>query len=385
MAVHTPTGTASDPHTRPADGARITSLDVSVFDIPTEKPEADGTLAWSSVSYVVVEPATESGVRGLGFAIGDASVATLITSKLRDQVLGVDVRDTTTAWERMRESIRNLGRPGISSMAIAAVDIALWDTKARLLDLPLFRLLGPVRDAVPVYGSGGFTSYSVHDLVTQLAGWVEMGIPRVKMKIGKDRGRSWREDIERVRAVRRAIGDDVELYVDANGAYDRVQALRLGRVYAEEFGVSWFEEPVTSDDLDGLHGLRHRLPLDVTGGEYGYHLEYFREMLGAGAVDVLQADIGRCAGITEWLRVAAVADAFKAPYSGHCGPSLHAHPATVPPNLRHTEYFHTHVRADHLLFDGVLEPTDGALRPADDRPGIGLTLKRQDAERFRAA
>lgn len=383
MAVETTRAVERSDVGQRGDGTRVTAIDVAVYTIPTEKPEADGTLQWSSVSYVVVEPSIESGVRGCAYVIGDTSVATLISSTLRDRVIGIDVRDTTAAWERMRESIRNLGRPGICSMAIAAVDLGLWDTKARLLQMPLFRLLGPVRDAVPVYGSGGFTSYNVDDLVTQLTGWVAAGIPRVKMKVGKDRGRCWREDIERVRAVRQAIGDGVELYVDANGAYDRTQAWRIGRCYAEEFGVSWFEEPVTSDDLDGLAQLRHELPLDVTAGEYGYHLEYFRDMLKGGAVDVLQADIGRCAGITEWLRAAAVADAFKTPYSGHCGPSLHAHAATVPPNLRHTEYFHTHVRADHLLFDGVLEPVDGALHPADDRPGMGLTLKRQDAERFR--
>ncbi|MFN2581333.1 MAG: enolase C-terminal domain-like protein [Candidatus Dormibacteria bacterium] len=369
----------------PADGTHVRSLDVAVYTIPTEQPEADGTLQWDSVSLVVVEPQTDSGVRGLGYAIGDTAVAEVVKSKLRDQVLGVDVRDTTKAWERMRDSIRNLGRPGIASMAIAAVDIALWDTKARVLEQPLHRVLGAIRDSVPVYGSGGFTSYTVGTLVEQLSGWVESGIPRVKMKIGMDWGRSWRQDIERVRAVRRAIGDDAELFVDANGAYDRTQARRLGTLFAEELGVSWFEEPVTSDDLDGLARLREQLPLDVTAGEYGYHLEYFRDMLHAGSVDVLQADIGRCAGVTEWLRVAATAAAMKTPYSAHCGPSIHVHAATVPPNLRHIEYFHTHVRADHILFDGVLDPVDGALHPADDRPGIGLTLKRSDAERYRVA
>ena len=363
----------------------IVSLDVAVYEVPTEQPEADGTLQWDSVSLVVVEPQTASGVRGLGYAIGDRAVAAMVCSTLRDTVIGLDVRQTSTAWERMRAGIRNLGRPGVCSMAIAAVDIALWDTKARALDQPLFRLLGAVRDEVPVYGSGGFTSYGVDDLVAQLSGWVGSGIPRVKMKVGKDWGRSWREDIARVRAVRRAIGDDAELYVDANGAYDRTQARRLGRCFAADLGVSWFEEPVTSDDLDGLAALRDELALDVTAGEYGYHLEYFQAMLRAGAVDVLQADIGRCAGVTEWLRVASLAAACKVPFSAHCGPSIHAHAATVPQNLRHIEYFHTHVRADHLLFDGVLEPEGGVLRPAADRPGLGLTLKRADAERYRVA
>lgn len=365
------------------DGLTVDRLDVSVYEVPTERPEADGTLAWDSVTAVVVEPVTRSGLRGLGYTVGDAAVASVVRGKLEPAVRGVDVRATGEAWERMCRSIRNLGRPGVCSMAIAAVDIALWDTRARLLDLPLHRLLGPVRDRVPVYGSGGFTSYGVDTLVEQMTGWVEAGIPRVKMKVGKDRGASWREDLERVRAVRRAVGDGVEIFVDANGAHDRVQARRLGGRYAEELGVSWFEEPVTSDDLDGLRELSRELPLDVTAGEYGYHLEYFRDMLRAQAVDVVQADIGRCAGITEWLRVAAACAAFKVPFSAHCEPSLHVHAATVPPNLRHIEYFHSHARLDRLLFDGALEPRDGCLIPDDGRPGLGLALKRKDAERYR--
>ncbi len=368
-----------------AEGLRVRSVDVRVYTVPTEAPEADGTLQWDRTSLVVVHPLLDNGVRGLGYAIGDVATGQLVRDTLVDVVTGMDVRNTTACWEAMVRRIRNLGRPGIASMAIAAVDIALWDTKARALELPLHHLLGAVRETVPVYGSGGFTSYTERELCSQLAGWVESGIPRVKMKIGKDRGASWQEDISRVRAARNAIGDDAELFVDANGAYDRKQARRLGHLYAEECGVTWFEEPVTSDDRDGLAALRHDLPLEVSAGEYGYDLEYFHIMVAAQSVDVIQADAGRCAGITEWLRVAALCAAAKLPFSAHCGPSLHVHAATVPPNLRHIEYFHDHVRVDHLLFEGVLVPHDGALRPDGDRPGLGLTLKEQDAERFRVA
>jgi L-alanine-DL-glutamate epimerase-like enolase superfamily enzyme len=367
------------------DDLHVQSIEVRVYTVPTEQPEADGTLKWDATSLILVQPLLRNGIRGLGYAVGDTATGVLVRDTLGGVVVGRDVRDTTACWEAMVRSIRNLGRPGIASMAIAAVDIALWDTKARALGLPLHRMLGGVRDEVPIYGSGGFTSYSERELCAQLAGWVEAGIPRVKMKIGKDRGASWQEDIRRVRAARDAIGDDAELFVDANGAYDRKQALHLGHVYAEEMGVTWFEEPVTSDDLKGLSGLRRALPLEVTAGEYGYHLEYFQAMLASGAVDVLQADIGRCAGMTEWLRVAATSAAFKTPFSAHCGPSIHVHAATAPPNLRHIEYFHDHVRADHLLFDGVLEPCEGGLRPADDRLGLGLILKESDAEPFRVA
>ncbi|MBV8302126.1 MAG: mandelate racemase [Candidatus Dormibacteraeota bacterium] len=360
----------------------VSDVAVAEYTVPTEQPEADGTLAWDETVVVVVRPRLEGGVTGLGFAYGSSAVTALVRDELAPLLHGLDCRDTAAAWLAMVRSIRNLGRPGIASMAIAAVDIALWDTKARAMQQPLHRVLGSVRDAVPVYGSGGFTSYSDEQLVEQLRGWVDAGIPRVKMKIGTDRGASWLRDVERVRTVRDALGADVELFVDANGAYDRKQALRLGELFAAEFGVTWFEEPVTSDDLEGLAMLRGTLPIDVTAGEYGYTIEYFEAMLAAGAVDVLQADVSRCAGVTEWLRVAGVAAAHHIPFSAHCGPSLHAHVAAVPPNLRHIEWFHDHVRIDSLLFEGALQPVDGVLR-FSDRPGLGLSL-RPDAERWRS-
>jgi L-alanine-DL-glutamate epimerase-like enolase superfamily enzyme len=362
---------------------RVDALEVSVYEVPTEQPEADGTLQWDKTVVVVVEPRLGSGLRGLGYAWGHRCMAPLIEDMLARHVVGRDVRDTTGCWEAMVRAIRNLGRPGVASMAIAAVDIALWDTAARSAGLPLHRLLGAVREQVPVYGSGGFTSYDERTLLDQLGGWAEAGITRVKMKVGSDRGTSWQRDVDRVAAAQRALGDGVELFVDANGAYDRTLARRLGAQWADS-GVVWFEEPVSSDDRDGLHLLRDVLPLDVTAGEYGYHLPYFRELLDRGAVDVMQADVARCAGITEWLRIAALCAAYQVPLSAHCSPSQSVHAACVPPNLRHIEWFHDHVRIDSLLFDGVLEPLGGVLRP-DDAPGLGLTLKRSDAERWRVA
>ena len=360
----------------------IVAVVVSAYTITTELPEADGTLAWDRTTIVVVDVEVASGPHGIGFAYGHTAMVDIIKETLTPRILGHDVRDTGRAWSAMVRAIRNLGRPGIASMAISAVDLALWDAKARLFEQPLHRLLGAIRSAVPIYGSGGFTTYTMHELLTQLTGWVSDGIPRVKMKIGTDWGVSWRADVARIAAVRNAIGEDTELFVDANGAYDRTQARRLGGQFAADFGVSWFEEPVSSDDLAGLHDLVEALPLDVTAGEYGYDLDYFRSMLTAGAVDVLQADVGRCGGITEWLRVAALAAAHHVPFTGHCGPAIHLHAATVPPNLRHLEYFHDHVRIEKLLFDGIVEPHDGTLTPSEV-PGNGYTLKAADAEKYR--
>jgi L-alanine-DL-glutamate epimerase-like enolase superfamily enzyme len=294
-------------------------------------------------------------------------------------VAGRDALGVAGAWQAMAVAVRNLGRPGIASSAIAAVDAALWDLKARLFDLPLADLLGRAREGVPVYGSGGFTSYSLPRLQEQLAGWAESGLRFVKMKVGRDPA----GDRERVRAARDAVGDEVELFVDANGAYDRKQALAQAEAFSE-LGVTWFEEPVSSDDLQGLRLLRDRGPagMAIAAGEYGYDLFYFRRMLAAGAVDVLQADATRCAGITDFLRVGALCEAEPIPLSAHTAPSIHAHPCCALAPAVHVEHFHDHARIERMLFDGALAPRNGMLRPDLSRPGLGLDFKRADAARF---
>jgi L-alanine-DL-glutamate epimerase-like enolase superfamily enzyme len=337
-------------------------------------------LQWDHSTIVIVE--TEAGSeRGLGYTYADTATATLIHDVLKKEVEGRDAMSPPAAWDAMVRRIRNLGRPGICSMGIAAVDSALWDLKAKLLGLPLVSLLGQVREGVPLYGSGGFTSYSISELQEQLRSWVEQGIPRVKMKIGRDPA----ADIERVQAARNAIGRDAELFVDANGAYSRKLALAQAERFAQ-FGVSWFEEPVSSDDLEGLRLLRDRasVGMDIAAGEYGYDLPYFRRMLDAGAIDVLQADATRCAGVTGFMRVAALCEAHCMPLSAHTAPALHSHLCCAATPLRHLEYFHDHVRIEGMLFDGVAQPVNGELRPDLSRPGLGLELKLADAQRWAA-
>ena len=279
----------------------------------------------------------------------------------------------------MVKSIRNLGRAGICSMAISAVDTALWDLKAKLLGVPLVRLFGQIRDAMPIYGSGGFTSYSNEKLQEQLDGWVEQGIPRVKMKIGRD----GKADPDRVAAARQAIGEEAELFVDANGGYSRKQALELSYVFSE-LDVSWFEEPVSSDDLAGLHLMRDDGPpgMDIAAGEYGYDVTYFERMLDAQAVDILQADATRCGGYTGFFQAAVLCEAHHLPLSSHCAPALHLPIGCSARPFRHAEYFHDHVRIEKMFFDGVAQPNDGALTPDLSRPGNGLELKRKDVEKF---
>ncbi|HEY6522259.1 MAG TPA: enolase C-terminal domain-like protein [Solirubrobacteraceae bacterium] len=359
--------------------ARIVDVRATAYRLPTERPESDGTLEWDAVTVVVVE-VDAGGHTGLGYTYSDAAAASLITGTLARAVRDRDALATNAAWWALVRAIRNLGWPGISAAAISAVDVALWDLKAKLLAVSLADLLGRARDVVPIYGSGGLTSYHQRELCEQLADWVAQGITRVKMKVGRQAD----EDPARVRAARAAIGEDAELFVDANGAYSRTQALALAHTY-REVGVTWFEEPVSSNDLDGLRQLRERAPagMAITAGEYGYDPGYFRRMLDARAVDVLQADVTRACGITGLQTVAGLCTAYEVPFSAHCAPQIHAHAACAIGPLRHCEYFHTHARAERILFDGVLAPVNGTLAPDAARPGLGIELKRADAERYR--
>lgn len=358
--------------------ARVERIEVSAYTVPTDSPESDGTLSWDSTTMVLVE-ASGGGERGLGYTYGDVSVGKFVESKLAALLEGADAMSPPAAWATMQLAIRNAGRSGVGAMAVSAVDIALWDLKAKLLGVPLADALPRFHAAVPVYGSGGFTSYSNGQLEDQLGGWAEEGIPRVKMKVGREPG----EDPERVRVARDAIGEGVELLVDANGAYTRKQALYWAEAFADE-GITYLEEPVSSEDREGLRLLRDRGPgsLDIAAGEYEWTLPQLADL--ARCVDILQADVTRCGGITNLLRVDGICKGRQLPFSAHCAPAVSVHACCAMESLLHLEYFHDHVRVEGMLFHGVLGPGEGYLRPDPSRPGLGLELKRADAKRYAA-
>ena len=334
--------------------------------IPTDEPESDGTATWDSTTIVIVEVD-----EGIGYTYCESACAELIQSTLADLVH----EDVRRSWLAMQHALRNAGRPGIAACAISAVDQALWDRKARRLGVSLVELFGAAHDHVPVYGSGGFCTYSLDRLQEQLGGWASQGIPRVKMKLG----RTPSEDPRRLDAVREAIGDDTELFVDANGAFTAKVALGWAERYALEWNVSWFEEPVSSGDLDGMRLVREHAPLEIAAGEYAYTPEDVRNIVAC--VDVLQLDVTRCLGVTGVLNMA---NAFAVDVSAHCAPAISAHVFCAIERRRHLEYFHDHIRIEERLFDGLPELRDGALHPDRARPGNGLELKRKEIERWSA-
>jgi L-alanine-DL-glutamate epimerase-like enolase superfamily enzyme len=361
--------------------AEIRHVAARAFEIPTDQPEADGTLSWDKTTIVIVE-IEAGGATGLGYTYADASLVPLIAGKLASVVAERDAFDIAGIGEALWRSVRNLGRSGLAATAISAIDIALWDLKAKLLDVSLAALLGRRRERVPIYGSGGFTSYSDDTLRRQLASWVESdGCRWVKMKIGSEP----EYDPLRVEVARRAIGD-AGLFVDANGALTAQRAVALAhRIAAQR--VTWFEEPVTSDDPGGLAFVRAHAPtgMEIAAGEYGYTLDDFERLLERPSIDVMQIDVTRCGGVSRFLQAAALGAARHMDVSGHCAPAAHRHIACAAPRLRHLEWFHDHVRIEHLFFDGAPQPHDGAIAPDLSAPGLGLRLKERDVERFRVS
>ena len=358
---------------------KITSLTTSVYVIPTATPEADGTFEWNSTTMILVE-LEAGGKKGLGYTYASIAAATLIDKSLKDIVVGKEAMNIIAIRTALIQHIRNNGVCGIAFMAVSAIDNALWDLKAKLLELPLCTLLGQAKEGMLSYGSGGFTNYTDKQLQEQFGDWIKEGIQYVKMKIGRDE----KMDTARVKNAREIIGNNAALFVDANGAYSPRQALYMSEVFSQ-YNISWFEEPVSSDNLEGLQFIRNGVQhyIQIAAGEYGYQLNYFKHMLSHKAVDVLQADATRCGGISGFLQVGHLCEAFQIPFSSHCAPALHLHAAVALPNFYIAEYFYDHARLEAMLFDGVSPPVDGMLTPDLSRPGFGLEFKYKDAEKYK--
>lgn len=360
-----------------ASEAIITSAQISAYTIPTETPEADGTAKWKATTIVIVE-LSGGGKSGLGYTYSHKSAAVAAQDLVESEVIGKDAFDIPGIHHALDILCRNWGRPGLASTAISAIDTALWDLKARLLDRSLVELLGKARDNIQGYGSGGFTSYTEAQLLEQMTGWARDGFSAVKMKIGRNAA----DDIRRIKAVCHALKGKTELFIDANGAYDRKLALTVSEQIGD-LDVHWFEEPVSSDDREGLRLLVERVParLKIAAGEYIYVLDDARLLIQAQAIDVLQADVTRCGGITNFMKIGGMCETFHLPLSAHTAPSVHTPLCCAAIPAMNLEYFFDHQRVERMLFDGAIQPDKGQLRP-NEAPGLGLAVKRPDAQQF---
>lgn len=332
------------------DSVLIKNGVVSVYIIPTETPESDGTIEWNSTTLILVKIAA-GNTTGIGYTYSNVAAAAIINSSLKKVIENENCLDIPFLSKKIIDTVRNDGQCGIPMMAVSAVANALWDLKAKIFNVPLCILLGVAKNDMLLYGSGGFTSYSNAQTQKQFEHWAAQGIMHFKMKIGCEP----EKDLQRVKAARKVIGHSGELFVDASGAYTTKQALEKANQFAE-YDVSWFEEPVTCDNLTGLHFIKEHAPakMNIAAGEYGYTLPYFKTMLDA--MGVLQADATRCGGISNFLKAGPFCEAAHIPYSSHCAPALHLHAALSLSSFYISEYFYNHVRIESMLFDGIMPP-----------------------------
>ena len=347
---------------------RITEVRSRLFRIPPHRPIHDAIQQFESMELVTVEIRTESGMEGLGFTYtigrGGRSVLALLQGEMLSMLPGEDALRHERIWQKLWQELHWVGRSGIFSLALSAVDIALWDLKARALGVPLARLLGGSREKLPAYNTdGGWLNHSLDELVAEAVSQVEAGFHGVKLKVGKE---LLKEDVDRIAAVRERVGDKVPIMVDANMRFTVEEAIRRGRAY-EELGVFWFEEPIEADDIGSHAKLQEQLSVPVAVGESLYNRFAFTEYVRQAGARILQPDAGRVGGVTEWLRVAALAHSHGMVVAPHFLMELHVHLAAAVPNAIFVEYIPF---LDRFVLE-PLRPREGYLH-VPDRPGHGI-------------
>ncbi|HET7558859.1 MAG TPA: mandelate racemase/muconate lactonizing enzyme family protein [Limnochordia bacterium] len=360
---------------------KIRDVQTALYRVPPHRPIHDAIQQFEQMELITVALTTESGARGLGFTYtigrGGLAVKSLLDTAIVPLLLGEDALSSERIWEKLWWELHWVGRSGIFSLAQSAVDIALWDLKARALNVPLARLLGGYRERVPAYNTdGGWLNHTVEQLVAESVELVARGFSALKIKVGKDR---LGEDVERLEAVRKAIGPGVGLMVDANMRFTAAEAIRRGRAY-EPFDLGWFEEPLEADDVGGHVELQRHLSVPIAVGESLYNRYAFSEYVRCGGARILQPDACRLGGVTEWLRTAALAHAHNMHVAPHFVMELHVHLAAAVPNARWVEYipFLDRVVQEPLrLKDGHLE--------VPDRPGHGIHFDWPRLESLRVA
>lgn len=364
---------------------KITSVESILLSIPLRRPVWISGRAIPGREYTLVRITTDEGVSGIGFVLGGVLVHQAVRDVLAPLVTGEDPFMIEALWQKMFDKTVLMGRRGAVLRGISIVDIALWDLKGKALGVPLYRLLGGYRDSVPVYVSTAYyqENQTPDDVARQAAEAVERGFRAVKMRVG---GAALREDIARVKAARRAIGDEIDLMVDANFGYnEHLLGIKAGLAFQDE-GVRWLEEPTQPDNLRGSAAIAEALTMPVATGESESTRWAFLDIIERRAADILQPDVTVVGGVSEWMKVAALASAYRLPLAPHYVWDVHVHLAAATPSVIIQEYFER--ESDLVNFDDVmrnpLRPENGVLK-VPEGPGLGAKLDEEAVQRFRIA
>jgi L-talarate/galactarate dehydratase len=362
----------------PAVLDRIASVTLSSVTLPLPNGISDAKVLtgrqrpMTEVAFLFAEITTEEGHTGVGFSYAKRAGGPAQFAHAREvapDLIGEDPSDIGRLWTKLVWAGASVGRSGAATQALAAIDVALWDLKAKRAGLPLAKLLGAHRDSVRCYNtSGGFLHESVEQVKDNAVRTLESGIGGIKIKVGQP---DWREDLRRVAAVREHIGDAVPLMVDANQQWDRPTAMRMGKAL-EEFDLVWIEEPLDAYDAEGHAELARALTTAVASGEMLTSVAEHNELIRHRAVDILQPDAPRIGGITQFLKLATLADHANLGLAPHYAMEIHVHLAAAYPAEPWVEHF------DWLypLFNERLETSGGRMH-LSGRPGLGISLSEQ--------
>ncbi len=347
--------------------------DARLVEDGTTPPLAPGSRGRRQMAVAI---GTDEGVTGVAVGYAPPGGLQVVEQALAPALIGQDPTIVGELWAEMMWTVRDFGRGGVALQAVSAVDLALWDLNGRAEDRPLCDMLGRLRSDVVAYGSGGFTSFSEAGLVTELRGFLAEGFRAVKMKVGKGFGTFEDEDLARVGMVREAAGPDVEIYVDANGAYGVEQAIRMAGQFAD-LGVRLFEEPVPPQDVAALAAVRAGSAIPIAAGEHEYETAGLRRMAEVGAVDVLQPDVLRIGGVSGWLQAASVAAEYDLPLMSHAAQLSSLQLGCATPGFAALEYLRIQEEMDRLWYKEIPRPQGGRLAPFDGRPGLGLDIREE--------
>jgi len=359
---------------------RVVEVVSNLCRVKRERPIRNGLYTYSESGTVITRVRTDDGVEGIGWAGAQAGPDRAVyeaAKALGGHALGLDVYDTEQLWERMFQP-KLLGRRGLTVRAMASIDIAMWDAAGKTAGVPLYKMLGGYRDRVPAYLAGGYylEGKGLRELAEEMRHKVALGARYVKMKIG---GAPLRQDAERVRTVREAIGGDVNLMVDANNAYSPLEAIKIAR-HIEAYDITWFEEPVHAEDYAGLARVRANTAIPVASGENEYTRYGFRDLIACGGADILQPDANVLGGISEFRHIASLASAYRLPLAPHGSALLHVHLVAAFANGLIVEHVVTEGEGRGRLFRNTLQLDNEGMVSPPNAPGLGVEL---DEEFFR--
>jgi D-arabinonate dehydratase len=361
---------------------KIKSIEAFYIPVTPDKAVSDSTWKLETMGYAVVRISTDEGISGIGYTydVAGKAIREVINNTIAGVLLERDPFETETLWTDVMNLLRGVGRKGLVLCALSMVDIALWDIKGKALGMPLYKLLGGSETIIPVYGSGGWTSYTEAELIEEVEQIKSWGYTKIKMKVGVDFGRSPEEDVRRVRSVRKHIGDTIDLMIDANNAWDAATAIKVSEALAD-CNIFFFEEPVIADDIPGLANVKSKITIPVATGEQEYTKYGARDLIMGNAVDILQMDVTKCGGITEWMKIAAIAQAWNIPVAPHAMHYAHMHVVSAAPNGLMLENLFMHEKINALLMVDPPIPKNGYLE-LPDKPGVGIEFNEENLQKY---